>query len=165
MRKFADLSRGWGIGEETFEFWSWLARQYVKHFSAAFASKILFRHRIFAELLEQGTRSTLTIPTHLPNVKSLSDIQSPVDVQRNALEQDSMRVLGLNPTQALQHPGFYYYMAAQCTENRRMRFLQALENKVKACITSISGFDAYGSCSPAPVRHHQASQTRAKSII
>ena len=27
MRKFADLSRGWGIGEETFEFWSWLARQ------------------------------------------------------------------------------------------------------------------------------------------
>ena len=29
MRKFADLSRGWGIGEETFEFWSWLARQYV----------------------------------------------------------------------------------------------------------------------------------------
>ena len=29
MRKFADFSRGWGIGEETFEFWSWLARQYV----------------------------------------------------------------------------------------------------------------------------------------
>ena len=27
MRKFADFSRGWGIGEETFEFWSWLARQ------------------------------------------------------------------------------------------------------------------------------------------
>ena len=29
MRKFADFSRGWGIGEETFEFWSWLARQWV----------------------------------------------------------------------------------------------------------------------------------------
>ena len=29
LRKFADLSRGWGIGEETFEFWSWLARQCV----------------------------------------------------------------------------------------------------------------------------------------
>ena len=27
MRKFADFSRGWGIGEETFEFWSWLARR------------------------------------------------------------------------------------------------------------------------------------------
>lgn len=29
MRKFADFSRGWGIGEETFEFWSWLTRQCV----------------------------------------------------------------------------------------------------------------------------------------
>jgi hypothetical protein len=27
MRKFSDFSRGWGIGEETFEFWSWMARQ------------------------------------------------------------------------------------------------------------------------------------------
>jgi trafficking protein particle complex subunit 11 len=29
VRKFCDLSRGWGIGEETFEYWSWVARQYV----------------------------------------------------------------------------------------------------------------------------------------
>ncbi|KAJ3553164.1 hypothetical protein NM688_g3760 [Phlebia brevispora] len=113
MRKFADLSRGWGIGEETFEFWSWLARQ----------------HRIFAELLEQGVRSTLKIPTHLPSVKTNAPPQPPLDAQRNVLELDSMRVLGLNPTQALQHPGFYYYMAARCTENRRMRFLQAVETK------------------------------------
>ena len=27
MRKFGDFSRGWGIGEETFEYWSWMARQ------------------------------------------------------------------------------------------------------------------------------------------
>jgi hypothetical protein len=27
LKRFSDLSRGWGIGEETFEFWSWLARQ------------------------------------------------------------------------------------------------------------------------------------------
>jgi hypothetical protein len=27
IRKFGDFSRGWGIGEETFEFWSWVARQ------------------------------------------------------------------------------------------------------------------------------------------
>jgi hypothetical protein len=36
VKRFSDLSRGWGIGEETYEYWSWLARQY----------------RIFAELLE-----------------------------------------------------------------------------------------------------------------
>lgn len=28
VRKFGDFSRVWGIGEETFEFWSWIARQY-----------------------------------------------------------------------------------------------------------------------------------------
>lgn len=27
MRRFADFSRGWGIGEETFEYWSWMSRQ------------------------------------------------------------------------------------------------------------------------------------------
>ena len=26
MRRFADFSHGWGIGEETFEYWSWMAR-------------------------------------------------------------------------------------------------------------------------------------------
>lgn len=26
-RRFSDFSRGWGIGEDTFEFWSWIARQ------------------------------------------------------------------------------------------------------------------------------------------
>ena len=29
LKRFSDLSRGWGIGEETFEFWSWIARQSV----------------------------------------------------------------------------------------------------------------------------------------
>lgn len=27
IRIFSDFSRGWGIGEETFEYWSWIARQ------------------------------------------------------------------------------------------------------------------------------------------
>ena len=46
---------------------------------------------------------------------------------------DAMRVLGLNPNQALQHPGFYYYMAARCTERRRERFLSVLEAGVRPC--------------------------------
>jgi hypothetical protein len=48
----------------------------------------------------------------------------------NALEIDSMRSLGINPSHTLQHPGFYYYMAAKCTEMRRTRFLAALEAEV-----------------------------------
>ena len=38
-----------------------------------------------------------------------------------------MRIMGLNPANALQHPGFYYYAAAQATERRRARFLAILE--------------------------------------
>ena len=39
------------------------------------------------------------------------------------LELDAVRMMGMNPSHALQHPGHYYYMAARCTEARRERFL------------------------------------------
>ncbi|TCD61939.1 hypothetical protein EIP91_007679 [Steccherinum ochraceum] len=126
MRKFSDLSRGWGIGEETFEFWSWLARQ----------------HRVFAELLEQGVRTNLKIPKHLPvppptAAKVAAQAAAP---QRGPLEADALRALGLNPTHALQHPGFYYYMAAQCTEQRRERFLRALDSESSQHVSLSPGF-------------------------
>lgn len=47
------------------------------------------------------------------------------------MEMDALRTLGLNPTHALQHPGFYYYMAARCTEMRRERFLSAVDAEVR----------------------------------
>lgn len=136
MRKFADFSRGWGIGEETFEFWSWLARQCVYSGCGSFPANQFFRHRVFAELLEQGTRSTLKIPTYLPASSSAAStvVSQAMDSQRSAVEMESLRSLGLNPTQALMHPGFYYYMAARCTENRRLRFLRALENDVRRLV-------------------------------
>ncbi|KAG1737900.1 Gryzun, putative trafficking through golgi-domain-containing protein [Suillus paluster] len=99
MRRFADFSRGWGIGEETFEYWSWMARQ----------------HRVLAELLEQGSNSSLTFPTNIPPSRTA--------VSSTPVELDAVRALGLNPSHALQHPGHYYYMAARCTEVRRERFL------------------------------------------
>ncbi|KAF8549955.1 hypothetical protein OG21DRAFT_1420431 [Imleria badia] len=108
MRRFADFSRGWGIGEETFEYWSWMARQ----------------HRMLAELLEQGSRSTLTFPTHAPLTRaSGTPLTSAVGPTGAPLDVDAIRTLGLNPSHALQHPGHYYYMAARCTEARRERFL------------------------------------------
>ncbi|KAK7036442.1 hypothetical protein VNI00_011639 [Paramarasmius palmivorus] len=118
MRRFGDFSRGWGIGEETYEYWSWMARQY----------------RVLAELLEQGTHSTLVLPIHKPLIPSsvLSSVAnaSSAGIARVAspgMEVDAIRSLGINPNHALQHPGFYYYMAARCTESRRDRFLAALE--------------------------------------
>ncbi|KAJ6497565.1 Gryzun, putative trafficking through golgi-domain-containing protein [Mycena sanguinolenta] len=112
IRKFGDFSRGWGIGEETFEFWSWVARQ----------------HRILAELLEHGTQSKLVIPDHRPANPALVAAQKlSVNIPSSALEIEAMRTMGINPSHALQHPGYYYYMAAKCTEARRERFLAAAE--------------------------------------
>ncbi|EIN06785.1 hypothetical protein PUNSTDRAFT_115294 [Punctularia strigosozonata HHB-11173 SS5] len=115
VRKFGDFSRGWGIGEDTFEYWSWTARQY----------------RVLAELLEQGIRSTLRIPTHVPApAPSMTAVAvQQMQAQRGLVESDSLQSLGLNPSHALQHPGFYYYMAARCTEHRRERFLAAEEEE------------------------------------
>ncbi|KAI0776280.1 Gryzun, putative trafficking through golgi-domain-containing protein [Trametes elegans] len=124
MRRFADFSRGWGIGEETFEFWSWLARQ----------------HRVFAELLEQGTRSTLKIPSAYPTPAPSPAVLAAQSLEASQMGLEAMRVLGLNPNQALQHPGFYYYMAARCTERRRERFLTALESEGGGNAANTPGF-------------------------
>lgn len=114
MRRFGDFSRGWGIGEETFEFWSWMARQ----------------HRAFAELVEQGSRSSLKIPVPKPP-PSLGNASSLAALIRGSsapsIELDALRSLGLNPSHTLQHPGYYYYMAARCTETRRERFQVAVD--------------------------------------
>jgi trafficking protein particle complex subunit 11 len=90
------------------------------------------RHRVLAELLEQGTRSTLKIPDHRPVPSSTSNANlaasAGIPKVANALDAGA---LGLNPSHALQHPGYYYYMAARCTEMRRERFLFANEIEVR----------------------------------
>ena len=83
------------------------------------------RHRVLAELLEQGTQSNLVIPIHNPIVGTVRVVGLGLGA-----EAESSRSLGLNPSHALQHPGFYYYMAAKCTEMRRERFLANLELEV-----------------------------------
>ena len=90
------------------------------------------RHRVFAELLEQGTRSTLKIPSAYPTPTPSAALMAAQALEASQMGLDAMRVLGLNPNQALQHPGFYYYMAARCTERRRERFLSVLEAGVRS---------------------------------
>ena len=86
------------------------------------------RHRVFAELLEQGTRTTLKIPSAYPPPAPSAAAVAAQALEASQIGLDAMRVLGLNPNQALQHPGFYYYMAARCTERRRERFMLASED-------------------------------------
>ncbi|KZS99569.1 uncharacterized protein LAESUDRAFT_765393 [Laetiporus sulphureus 93-53] len=49
-----------------------------------------------------------------------------------------------------QHPGFYYYMAARCTERRRERFLAALDAEAKQHLT----MTAPGFSNEKKVEHH-----------
>jgi hypothetical protein len=76
-------------------------------------------------------RTTLKIPSSGPAL-SLRDAPTPMTsrTQLPPLEGEFMRVMGVNPGLALQHPGYYYYMAARCTERRRQRFMSALESDV-----------------------------------
>ena len=85
------------------------------HPIASYARLTTPRHRVLAELLEQGSRSTLTFPTHAPLTRASGG--------PGGAPPDMDAVRGLNPSHALQHPGHYYYMAARCTEARRERFL------------------------------------------
>ncbi|KAG9084046.1 hypothetical protein FS749_005537, partial [Ceratobasidium sp. UAMH 11750] len=124
LHRFAELSRGWGIGDETYEYWSWMARQ----------------HRIFAELFEHGLRNGLRIPSLAPSSPPPALTPVPVVVDPSAsvtgLPQPTpdpganVASSGHNPSLSLQHPGFYYYIAAGCSVQRLARFKAVLEAEI-----------------------------------
>lgn len=110
----------------------------------------LCRHRVLAELLEHGLRSDLVLPEHRPLPVNSNHAASQM-IARPAVgvEYESARSLGINPSHALHHPGFYYYVAARCTELRRKRFLAAVEAEV-CCFLSCCREGFYNwSCLPA----------------
>jgi hypothetical protein len=106
VQRFCDLSKGWGIGEDTFEYWSWLARQY----------------RVLAELLEIALRAGLRLPSLLPQQVEERTVQQ--------LTLEPTPIPGRRPFSTLQHPGFYYLQAATCTEERFRRFRAIEEAEV-----------------------------------
>ncbi|OCF45455.1 hypothetical protein I317_00702 [Kwoniella heveanensis CBS 569] len=121
LKRFGDLSRGWGIGEETFEFWSWIARQY----------------RIFAELLELGQQAGLRIMSLAPPVfPTAAAAAAPPPPEYYATPISSG-----NPLQVLQQPAFYYYTAASCSVQRQAKFQEALDAEVASgYVSTAPGF-------------------------
>ncbi|KAG9036541.1 hypothetical protein FRB95_008596 [Tulasnella sp. JGI-2019a] len=105
VARFAEMSRGWGIGEETFEFWSWLARQW----------------RILAELVELALRAGYKLPVAAVPAIIADTIRDPVT--------SNVTAPNFKPDTVLQHPGYYYYMAAKCTQERLDRFLAVMEQE------------------------------------
>lgn len=124
MRRFGELSRGWGMGEDAFEFWSWVARQY----------------RIFGEVLEIAQRHGYVIPAiDLPMYPTpLSAGGLPHQQQDLTMPESTM-----NPLHVLHPPAFYFYTAAMCTIERKARFDEAVaaeEDGSSAAGASAPGF-------------------------
>ncbi|SPO30612.1 uncharacterized protein UTRI_05229 [Ustilago trichophora] len=128
LARFTELSTGWGIGAMTFEYWSWLAKQY----------------RLFGELIEHATRSVpgaalppFQLPLHAPPLPSkllhpdslprFSDGRGGVNAPPGALLPNNAAIsVSTSPHSTLQSPGAYFYLAALCTVERRTRFLRAI---------------------------------------
>lgn len=96
------------------------------------------QYRIFAELVEQGTQSALVIPTHEP---FKAPVPPTLDGPRLSLSSRPNTSFGLiNPSHVLHHPGFYFYMAAKCTEHRRERFLAIAKAEEDTGLDTSPGF-------------------------
>lgn len=95
--RFRDLCNGWGIGDETFEFWSWMAKQYT----------------MLADLIDLACRHGMRLPTLLPSQILAKPSSSALDAA-----QHEIIILG----NVLVHPGFYYYQSGVCTIERREKF-------------------------------------------
>lgn len=123
LSQFTTFSRSWGIGNDTFEFWAWMGRQYV----VVIVTTVIFhakseripRYRMFAELLELAMQAGLKLDSSLPAYLPMSPtLQSPGGTP--VLE--SVLVSSNTPSAVLQHPGYYYYAAADCSVQRLARF-------------------------------------------
>ncbi|WVO12852.1 hypothetical protein L204_100460 [Cryptococcus depauperatus] len=127
VKRFGDFSKGWGIGEETFEYWSWIARQY----------------RIFAELLEMAQSHGLHTSTPVPSFPTLNSSVISQDPEYFVTPLSST-----NPSQTLQHPAMYYYTAACCSIERYKRFKEALEVESDALDLELGKTSGFVSAAP-----------------
>ncbi|KAF8308283.1 hypothetical protein DL93DRAFT_2220330 [Clavulina sp. PMI_390] len=116
MRRMSELSFSWGIGEDSFEYWSWAGRQY----------------RLFAELLDYATRAGL----ELPPITGFAPRPSPGSQLPNHGPSPSLIdaniPFGVNPTASLQHAGYYYFAAARCIQQRHQKYLEATAHEVSS---------------------------------
>ncbi|KAI8069209.1 Gryzun, putative trafficking through golgi-domain-containing protein [Gongronella butleri] len=97
LHMFQSYSSSWGMGEASFEYWLWLSKQY----------------RLFAESIETAIQHGFKIRVPVPSNQSMSP---------PSLSGTSG---GCNPGAILQHPGFYFHLAAMCCAEGRRRLLES----------------------------------------
>ncbi|MBW0497135.1 hypothetical protein O181_036850 [Austropuccinia psidii MF-1] len=148
IHRFRDLCNGWGIGEETFEFWAWLSKQYA----------------ILADLIDVGCRNGMRLPNLLPLLSPVPEksLRSGSPVPENGAHTTPHGAWNL--TNVLFHPGFYYYQSAECAVERLDRFLasETAEDQM-LLIAKAKGKEAEFRSSP--VLAHEKKVNHAELII
>ncbi|KAG2200136.1 hypothetical protein INT47_012417 [Mucor saturninus] len=106
LHMFQSYSPTWGMGEQTFEYWAWLSQQY----------------RIFADVIDAAIHAGYKVP--VPTAYLTSASGTPGSPLLGNAPGGITSSSGCNPGAILQHPGFYYHLAAMCCAERRRRFLE-----------------------------------------
>ncbi|KAG0364056.1 Foie gras liver health family 1-domain-containing protein [Gamsiella multidivaricata] len=142
---FKAFSESWRMGDDSFEYWAWLGKQY----------------RVFGDLLEIGTKLGLKLPAPTPGSVVYGSFAGMSEGSKDLNKFSGIGLgsgttgfgigpggdafvyggnvgggrgggthgpgAGINPILVLQHAGFFYHQAANCSVQRRLRFEAAEE--------------------------------------
>lgn len=81
-----------------------------------------YRYRIFADIIDAAIHAGYKIPS--PTAYLTSAAGAPGSPLLGNPTSGFTSTSGCNPGAILQHPGFYYHLAAMCCAERRRRFLE-----------------------------------------
>ncbi|GJJ77822.1 trafficking protein particle complex subunit 11 [Entomortierella parvispora] len=137
---FKALSTSWRMGDDSFEYWAWLGKQY----------------RVLGDLIDIGTKSGFKLPSPSPGSVVYGSFAGMTDGAKDLSRFSGVAIggsstgfgigpngdaypyngnvgggrgggthgpgAGINPMLVLQHAGYFYHQAANCSVQRRLRF-------------------------------------------
>ncbi|KAF9097975.1 hypothetical protein BGX29_007838 [Mortierella sp. GBA35] len=142
---FQAFSESWRMGDDSFEYWAWLGKQY----------------RVFGDLLDIGTKAGFKLPVPSPGSAVYGSFAGMTEGSKDLNKFSGIGVgngaagfgvgpsgdayvyggsvgggrgggthgpgAGVNPMLVLQHAGYFYHQSANCSVQRRLRFEMAEE--------------------------------------
>ncbi|KAI9016573.1 Gryzun, putative trafficking through golgi-domain-containing protein [Phycomyces nitens] len=120
LHLFQTYSSAWGMGEQSFEYWEWLSKQY----------------RIFADVIDSAIQAGFKIPLPTAYLNGTTNVPGSPLLGGSNSNLSGTQVIGCNPGAIIQHPGFYYHLAAMCCAERRRRFLDIERSEAAKTLTT-----------------------------
>jgi tetratricopeptide (TPR) repeat protein len=110
----------------------------------------LFRYRIFADIIDAAIHAGYKVPLPTAYLSSSANNTPGSPLMTNSASSSTSATTssgagsgmitstsGCNPGAILQHPGFYYHLAAMCCAERRRRFLELERNSTDSNLTLV----------------------------